>query len=805
MQQGSKTEAQGRAGAQGRSPPGRQGPRERRAVFERVGLLALLLSAGTVLLAGALLAAGLTYLRAETLASGDRVLVSYAQAIGEQTERTIQTIDQALQLSATQMLDMQSGEIAPGRGDAVLREQTRKFPYLRALWVVDAQGVTRLNTDVRGIGMNVGDRPYFRELMDKPGDRLLLSVPIVSRTSGTQFLSASRLLPAAQGAPAGVIVASIEPAYFDTLWSGIGLGASGSVTLFKRNGQMMMRSPLPQGDLGQSLDDSPLFRALPHAEAGRYAGISRQDGLARRYAYRALAGYPDMIVVIGQTEEALLAAWRRLAAISAAVWAGAGALIILLGWLFGRELQRRGATEARFRRLAELMPGIVLATDDAARVRYANPQWGLLTGRDPAQALDFQWTEAVHPDDRPGVLRYLARAARGAGGAQADATADTRFSHADLSVPSARLARAAQAGREALAQANAQYAQAQSEGAARAQAHLHTHGQAGAPIEYRLLHADGQYRWHLLRGAPDPRRDAAGTQIFFISTDIDELRRLNTDLEERVAERTRALERVNHGLNEFSYAVAHDLRTPMRAVAGFADLLQQDHTEHLDERGREYLARIRRAIDRAEVIINQLLQLARAGSLEIAPAWVAPAPLAQEIATRLAQANPDTRTRVVIEDCGLIHADPRLLATILENLIGNAWKYSSRQPEPLITVRALDTAWGRALCIEDNGTGFKPELAHKMFKPFQRLHEGHDYPGLGIGLAMVKRLVDLHGGRIWGENRDAAAGGSGAVFCFVLPEGASAESTGAAEVAESAGSAAPATSAALARNARDTA
>jgi PAS domain S-box-containing protein len=694
-----------------------------------VGLLALLLSAGTVLLAGLLLAGGLYYLRAETLASGDRVLASYAKAVEEQTERTIQTIDQALQLSAGQVVDLATGELSPGRGDAVLREQTRKFPYLRALWVVDAQGITRLNTDVRGIGMGVGDRPYFRELMDKPGDYLLLSVPLVSRTSNTQFISASRLLPAARGTPAGVIVASIEPAYFDTLWSSIGLGPSGSVALFKRNGQMMMRSPLRAGALGQDFSASPLFALLQSAPAGQYVSRARLDGLERRYAYRALAGYPDMIVVIGQTEEAMLAGWHRLAGIAAAVWAAAGALIILLGWLFGRELERRGATEARFRRLAELMPGIVLATDVNARVRYANPQWSALTGRDAGQALDFQWTEAVHPEDRAGVLRYLARAARGAGGSPA-------FEEASMSLPRADRA--------------------------------NEPGGGAAPLEYRLLHADGQYRWHLLRGAPDPRKGAANAQIFFISTDIDELRRLNTELEERVAERTRALERVNHGLNEFSYAVAHDLRTPMRAVAGFADLLQQDHAERLDERGREYLARIRRAIDRAEVIINQLLQLARAGSLEIAPAWVDATPLAQEIAARLAQANPDTRTRVDIEDCGPVYADPRLLATILENLIGNAWKYSSRQGEPLITMRAVDTAWGRALCVEDNGTGFKPELAHKMFKPFQRLHEGHDYPGLGIGLAMVKRLIDLHGGRIWGENRPEG----GARFCFVLPEAA---------------------------------
>jgi PAS domain S-box-containing protein len=691
-------------------------------------VLALGLSAGLVLLAGALLSIGLYYLRAETLESGERVMASTARVVEEQTERTLQTIDQALQLAAGQLFDLSTGEISPGRGAAVLREQIQKFPYLRAVWVVDPQGVTRLNTDARGIGMNVADRPYFRDLMDRPGDRLALSVPLISRTDGTRFISASRLLPSPKGAPAGVIAAAIDPAYFDTVWSDVGLGSQGNVTLFKRDGQMMMRSPLFPSALGQSFLSSPLFGLISQNTNGRYEAVAQLDGVKRRYAYRVLAGYPDMIVVIGQSEEAMLAGWRRLAGVSFAIWAVAGLAIVLLGWLFGRELERRGTTEARFRRLAELMPGIVLATDVDARVRYANPQWSLLTGRASEKALDFQWTEAVHLDDRAGVLRYLARAARGAGGSPA-------FEEASINISRA-------------ARGNAP-------------------GGASAPLEYRLLHADGQYRWHLLRGAPDPRKDAANAQIFFISTDIDELRRLNTDLEERVAERTRALERVNQGLNEFSYAVAHDLRTPMRAVAGFADLLEQDHSGHLDERGREYLSRIRRAIDRAEVIINQLLQLARAGSLEIAPVPVEAAPLAQEIAARLAQANPGTRTQVVIEDCGLIHADPRMLATILENLIGNAWKYSSRQEQPLIRVRAADTQWGRALCIEDNGTGFKPELAHKLFKPFQRLHEGHDYPGLGIGLAMVKRLIDLHGGRIWGENRR----GGGAVFCFVLPAG----------------------------------
>ena len=302
------------------------------------------------------------------------------------------------------------------------------------------------------------------------------------------------------------------------------------------------------------------------------------------------------------------------------------------------------------------------------------------------------------------------------------------------------------------------------------------HGYSEA-VDQRFLHPDG--RLVLARVRTAVLRD--GERILGavgVVEDVTEARqaqerigRLNAELEERVLERTRQLqeakqrlERTNHDLNQFSYSLAHDLRTPIRAIASFTDLLRADYGARLDDTGREYLDRIGRAVGRADLIVEALLGLARTGSIQLARRPLDLPRMAREAIARLHQEHPGTDAQVEIEPVGFIHADPRLLPALLDALLGNAWKFAARAGQPRIRLGQMQTDAGPAYFIRDNGIGFDPQHAGKLFQPFQRLHNSPDYPGTGIGLAMAKRIVDLHGGSLWAHSTP----GQGATFYFML-------------------------------------
>jgi PAS domain S-box-containing protein len=292
-------------------------------------------------------------------------------------------------------------------------------------------------------------------------------------------------------------------------------------------------------------------------------------------------------------------------------------------------------------------------------------------------------------------------------------------------------------------------------------------------VEARLRRADGVYRWWLVRGAP--LRDATGTTIkwFGTCTDIhdlklaeEEIQRLNSGLERRVRERTAELEAANKELEAFSYSVSHDLRTPLRSIDSFSKILLDDYKDKLDAEGRDNLARVRRATQRMGQLIDDLLKLSRSTRNEMKSVMVDLTALAREIATELQQAEPARSVRWVIAPDLVALGDPDLLRVALENLLGNAWKFTGPQKNALIEFGSAETESGPAFFIRDNGVGFDMAYADKLFGVFQRLHAAQDFPGSGIGLANVQRIVHRHGGRVWAEGRENL----GATFHFTLPK-----------------------------------
>ncbi|MFT3697046.1 MAG: ATP-binding protein [Kofleriaceae bacterium] len=229
-------------------------------------------------------------------------------------------------------------------------------------------------------------------------------------------------------------------------------------------------------------------------------------------------------------------------------------------------------------------------------------------------------------------------------------------------------------------------------------------------------------------------------------------------LERRVEERTTELHVANQELEAFSYAVSHDLRAPLRSINAFAQMLDEDHPQTGE--AADYLARIRSAAGRMGGLIDDLLQLSKVSRTSIQRVHVDLGLVARDILEHFAKADPNRKVEVVIADRLVAQADPGLVRALLDNLLRNAWKFTSKTPNARIEVGSADGAF----FVKDNGAGFDRAYAAKLFQPFQRLHEASDFEGTGIGLATVQRIVRRHSGVITADGEI----GKGATFTFSL-------------------------------------
>jgi light-regulated signal transduction histidine kinase (bacteriophytochrome) len=252
----------------------------------------------------------------------------------------------------------------------------------------------------------------------------------------------------------------------------------------------------------------------------------------------------------------------------------------------------------------------------------------------------------------------------------------------------------------------------------------------------------------------------------------DRTRQLETaNLE--LADRTRQLEAAklqlqatNQELEAFSYSVSHDLRSPLRSIDGFSQALLEDCPEIMDATGRDYLTRIRRGAQRMSMLLDDLLKLSRVSRNELQVDDQDLSGLCLQVLDGLQRSAPERRVELRVQPGLRVRADGRLLQVALEHLLGNAWKFTARTPEPRIEVGATVTPGGERVCfVRDNGAGFDPAYAGKLFSPFQRLHPASEFEGNGIGLAMVQRILRRHQGRVWAEG----VPGAGATFFFRLP------------------------------------
>lgn len=239
----------------------------------------------------------------------------------------------------------------------------------------------------------------------------------------------------------------------------------------------------------------------------------------------------------------------------------------------------------------------------------------------------------------------------------------------------------------------------------------------------------------------------------------------HNELEQRVASRTRELSAANQELESFSYSVSHDLRAPLRAIDGFSQALLEDYNNKLDETGVDYLNRVRRGAQNMAALIDDMLQLSRITRQNFCYDQVNLSNIAQDIVDQLHKQQPDRKIDTMIQTGVQADGDDALLRIALTNLLENAWKYTSKKPECRIVFGTEEQAGERVFYVKDNGTGFDMRYIDKLFGPFQRLHSSEEFPGTGVGLATVKRVISRHGGRVWAEGEiDKGAG-----FYFTLP------------------------------------
>ena len=368
-------------------------------------------------------------------------------------------------------------------------------------------------------------------------------------------------------------------------------------------------------------------------------------------------------------------------------------------------------SEARFRGMADSAPVLIWVAGPDLLRGFFNRPWLEFRGRSLAEEQGHGWAEGVHPDDRARCLEVGARASK---------------EHAAFT------------------------------------------------LQYRLQRADGEYRWILEHGAP--RFDAEGIFAGSIGSCVDvtesqrladELRRLNADLDGRVQRRTAELEAANRELDAFCRSVSHDLRAPLRHITGYAGYLLDESAVRSSPDALRLAEVIERSARKLGVLIDELLTFSRMGRVELARRRVVLREIVDEVLADLAPEVAGRSVEWAIEPLPDVDGDRAMLRQVLANLLANAVKYTRKRDVARIAVEADAAEREVVLRVRDNGVGFEPAYAGRLFQIFERLHSEEEFEGTGVGLANVKRIVERHGGRVWAEG----APDRGACFSVALPRG----------------------------------
>jgi len=649
-------------------------------------------------------------LREQVLRQAEQRSLHLADAMAGQVGGVIGALDLAL-------LDLRETWLnQPHQFAEHARNVFRALPrdYANQVTVVDRQGQVVFNSQNAGLGLYLDDRDFFKELSDGR-DRLLIGKPVMGRlTQQWLFVVARPVLR--NGEFAGTIQFSVPTESVARRLLALQLTQRDVVVLLHGDGDFLARSHGNEAAMGQKMPVERPFLQDRNQTHGVYRAQGALDQSLRTLGWHRLAPY-GAVLVVGLADESVLEplapslerSERAALLLTAMLLLGGGAIAWLI-WRVDRGRRVVEETSSRLKeaqRLAQL--GHWTLDHPTRRFSCSEEMQRIFEHRIEDGALTLEGVLArVHPDD----LQWV------------HASFDAAF-------------------------ADRQQFQ----------------------LEHRLLGADGTEKHvrviaineydgeHLLR--------TQGTvqDITEMRSAQRALQQLNQELEKRVGERTQALAELNRELDTFSYSVSHDLRAPLRGIDGFTSLLAEE-SENLSSDGRLFLRKIQDSARRMSALITDLLSMAQHGRAPVRHEQVNLSELARSLATELERGEPGRKLQWDIEDGLVANADPQLMRVVLQNLLGNAWKYTGRQPQPRIAFTRAASAEGfQAFCVRDNGAGFDMAYASQLFQPFKRLHGESEFEGTGVGLATVQRVVRRHGGSVRGE----AAVGLGAAFFFSLP------------------------------------
>ncbi len=665
------------------------------------------LSAAVLVTLGGLRAIDLYDQRRSVLAMGESNAAKTAELLAVYLAETFRTVDVGLRAAAAFAAGAAARDTTEAEWQRFLDVQRASLD-LGSVSVTDADGVIRHSSISRLVGQSRRDDPLYRRAA-AGADALVADVPMRSQSNSERtILPVGRRLAAPDGRFAGAVVATVPSERLQAFFQSVDVGSRGTVWVFHPDGVVLFRQPANGDDHhpGESAAGNLLLaRGLESAEPVVWRGPEVAGGADRLAATRHLRS-PELLLAVSLDSSELLDDWRHAVLVSVGIL-GIVALLLAAGlWTVFRQVDAR--------RLAE-------RSEFALRARQ----------RELQEYVDSMSTMSakVAPD---GTILMANRIGRLASGLSEEELLGSNLFAGDWWTFDPEVA----------ARVRDRFARACTGEAQTFDERLFAFG--------RVLDASFSM-------VPVGAADGAVEYVVVEGRDITEVKLAQNEL----ARRTRDLEAANEELEAFSYSVSHDLRAPLRAIAGFVDVLEDEKAELLDDEGRRLLRIISSNAVRMGELIDDLLRFSRLGRVPLADGLVDMRALAASVIDELGAAAV-CEVSTALPPC---HGDAAVLRQVWTNLVGNALKFSRSASAPRVEIGGRIDGDAAVYSVRDNGVGFDMTHAANLFGVFERLHDPAEFEGTGVGLAIVKRVVERHGGRVWAESRP----GLGAAFFFSLP------------------------------------